>query len=133
MNIGLDTPQGCLERLSEIDAEIEVFRVDAYKAAGQLARAEKEWNDRWLVAMRAIVGANAEVRKSLCFEAVNASYPGLAELIQELVGSMAEFNKRFDQLDTQRSIAQSCLKTHNLANSDQPGSRFAQPHGRQSS
>jgi hypothetical protein len=127
----LDTIQGCMQRLTDIDAEIESFRVHAYRDAGALAGVREQWKDRYEVAMAAVQGSNADERKAICRRAVKETAPGLVEKIVELTEAVAAHDRHFDHLDTQRSIVQSCLKTHRelLSPAEQPDSRFGRPLG----
>jgi hypothetical protein len=85
----LDTVQGCMRRLTDIDAEIETFRVQAYQDAGALAGAREEWKDRYEVAMAAVSGSNADERKAICRRAVKETAPDLVDRIVSLTEAVA--------------------------------------------
>ena len=106
----LDTTAGCVKALADVNREVAEFGPEWWQAAGELARAEKEWERRWRVAMRSVRGENAEMRAAICHAAVEETAPGLWERIEALTETVESGKSRLKLLERRAGNVQSALR-----------------------
>ncbi len=110
--VRLDTPQGCVAELTECNREVAEFAFKWADDAGELKTLQKRYDRLYKSAMRGTTGANADERAATASAAVEQIEEGLTERIENLIGSVETYRKKFDTIERRSSNAQSILKAH---------------------
>lgn len=110
----LDTPQGCVHTLTEVNREMAEFTHEWATAAGELKQKEKRQERLHMAALRGLIGEDMKVaeKNATAHAAVEKQEPGLAERIEELTRIVEESKVRFTALEKRGSFAQSTLQMH---------------------
>ena len=108
----LDSIGGCITELTECNRTVAEFAPEWSQKAGELKAAEKRYERLYKAAMRGNTGANADERAATAQAAVEEVEPGLAEKIENLIGTVEQHKRHFETIDRRSSNAQSILSMH---------------------
>jgi hypothetical protein len=111
-DLRLDTVAGCIAELTDCNREVAQFAHTWAANAGKLKAAQAKYQRLYRAAMRGTSGRNADERAAVADAAVEEVAPGLAEQIEELIGSVETCKRHFDTIERRSSNAQSILSAH---------------------
>jgi hypothetical protein len=114
-DVRLDSIPGCIAELTTCNREVAEFAHEWAEHAGELKQKEKLYDRLFKAAMRGTNGRNADERAATAQAAIENEAPGLAEEIEDLIGSVETHKTLFKTIDRRAGNAQSILSAHREA------------------
>lgn len=108
----LDSPQACVQELSECGTALAKFGYDWAHKAGELKNLTIQQERLVRAALLKSKGSSKEVREAQAHAAVAEQFPDLQGEIENLERWCADYAIRFKALDKRASIAQSVLAAY---------------------
>jgi hypothetical protein len=111
--VPLDSPQGCIQELSEINTEVATIG-HVWAANAGLLKEKIQRRDR--LQRAALLGITEKLtvaeKEATAFAAIESADPGLLEAIEELEGRVEQDKTLFKTLERRASNAQSILSSY---------------------